>query len=147
MLDTALARELVALLQAEQPLSKADAVIEYTHDDYFDEQDYSTPIVRVMPGELNHTRLTRANWITESIVQIVIAGNQQMNTTAESPDAQTEIDEWLAFVDEIIELVKSIKPLSKPAKSVAFSPRLDRDRLRHNNTFVTTALVAYSLGE
>lgn len=96
-----------------------------------------------MPESLQHQRLARTTWGIEIVLKIVFEAKQQVNTTAEEPDAQENVDSWLDFVDEVMEHVKTLTPSGKKAKEIVFESRYNRDFLRQNNLFQTTALVSY----
>ena len=142
--DTALARDLVAKLAALQPFSLVASVV-YTHDDLVDASEVVDPEIRIEPDDLEHTRQTRAHWTTDATLRVTFEGRQQKNTTADEPNTQIKIDEWLDFVDEIVEHVKELAPNGKKALTISFDERYDRDHLRTNRLFLSTFTVSYSL--
>ena len=146
-LDTALARTLVAelgALHAATPLLRPDAAIVYEHDDLVDASDVETE-VRIAPDTFTHERQARNVWSSNATLLVTIEGRQQDNTTAEKPNTQKDIDDWLDFVDEITNHVKELRPNGKKAVSIDSEDRYDKELLKTQRLFFSSFTVSYSL--
>ena len=128
----------VAAIISSGTYSKTPASVTVTYDDDITDTTSTNPTIRVRTISNTETRQTRTEWSRDCETQIVIYG------AVISRDAR-DVDPWFQFVDEIIDQIKLLPPLTNPVTAITNVPRYDAGQLRTNDLFYTVLTLQYRL--
>lgn len=117
--------------------------VQFSYDAYLEDADLPKGVqVYIRPGRLNHTRIARANWQTDTALLLELRAKQSPNLPNEET-AERFVEAWLDAWDRIIEVVKGETVAGALASEIEQDERYNPEELNNNQRLVCVCSILY----